>query len=168
MVAELPHPLKETGEMTIASKIRNTIAVLGATAAALAVGLPTAQADAAIGSMTANLSITPAESGYKWVHVHGNVPMSQVEAQSLINERHNVVVRLYGEDTFSDDLLMGPYTAVSGANYDGLWFSIAHKVRNSLLNEDWGTDEIYAGVRLLKPTGDTLRSDETNRVTGSF
>lgn len=156
--------------MTIASKFRSTIAVIAAAAAVMIVGLPTASADAAIGSMTANLRVTPVqgEPGYQWVHVYGNVKMTQAEAQLLVNESHNVVIRLWGEDTFSDDLLMGPYTAVRGANYDGLWFSIAHKVRNSLLNEDWGGDEIYAGVRLHYPNGQTLRSAETKRVYGSF
>ena len=156
--------------MRISSRIRTAIAVAAAAGAVMTVGLQAAPADAAIGSMTANLKVTPVDGqpGYKWVHVHGNVKMSQTEAQNLINEGHNVVVRLWGEDTFSDDLLMGPYTAVRGAYYDGLWYSIAHKVPNSLLNEDWGQDEIYAGVRLNYPNGLTLRSAETNRVVGSF
>jgi hypothetical protein len=156
--------------VSIASKVRSTVAVFGAAAAVMIVGVPTAPAHGAVGSMTANLRVTPADGqpGYKWVHVYGNVKMSQTEAQALINDGHNVVVRLWGDDEFSDDLLMGPYAAVRGANYDGLWYSIAHKVPNSLLNEDWGQDEIYAGVHLTYPTGQTLRSAETNRVYGSF
>ena len=156
--------------MTIVSRTRNTIAVMAAAAAVTLVGLQAAPADAAVGSMTAGLRVTPVsgQPGYQWVHVYGNVKMSQVEAQQLINEGHNVVVRLWGEDQFSDDLLMGPYSAVRGANYDGLWFSIAHKVPNSLLNEDWGQDEIYAGVLLVQPNTQTLRSAEPNRVVGSF
>ena len=47
-------------------------------------------------------------------------------------------------------------------------FDLAHKVPNSLLNEDWGMDELYAGVRLVNSIGRTLRSAETNRVYGSF
>ena len=156
--------------MTIASKIRSTLAVAAAAVAVMTVGLPTAPADAAVGSMTANLRVTPVsgQPGYQWVEVWGNVRMSQTEAQDLINSHHNVVIRLWGEDSFSDDLLMGPDTPATWANYDGLRFAIANKVPNSLLNEDWGGDELYAGVRLVYPNTTTLRSAETNRVYGSF
>jgi len=169
MVAHHDHP-EEATEVTIVSRTRNAIAVMAAAAAVTLVGLQAAPADAAVGAMTTGLRVTPVvgQPGYHWVQVYGNVKMSQAEAQHLINEGHNVVVRLWGEDQFSDDLLMGPYSAVRGAHYDGLWFSIAHKVPNSLLNEDWGRDEIYAGVRLVQPNTQTLRSAETNRVVGSF
>jgi hypothetical protein len=169
MVALHHHP-KEAIEVTITSRTRSTIAVMAAAAAVALVGLHAAPADAAVGSMTTGLRVTPVvgQPGYHWVHVYGNVKMSQAEAQHLMNEGHNVVVRLWGDDQFSDDLLMGPYSAVRGANHDGLWFSIANKVPNTLLNEDWGQDEIYAGVRLVQPNTQTLRSAETNRVVGSF
>jgi hypothetical protein len=82
--------------------------------------------------------------------------------------RSGIAVRLWGEDQFSDDLLGGPYTPARWANHDGLRFALTHKVHVSLLNEDWGEDELYAGVRLLYPNTQTLRSAETNRLFGTF
>lgn len=158
--------------MTITSKVRGTIAVVAAAVAVMVVAVPTAPADAAIGSMTATLRVSPVEGqpGYHWVQVFGRVPMTQPEAQRLIDSGHKVFVRLWGEDPASDDLLMGPYDAGASAYYypAGVGFDIAHKVPNSLLNEDWGGDELYAGVRLVNSIGQTLRSAETNRVYGSF
>ena len=152
------------------SRIRTAIAGIAAAVAVMIVAVPAAPADAAVGSMTANLRVTPVEGvpGYSWVHVYGQVGMSQAEAQDLINRHYNVVIRLWGDDPASDDLLMGPYTPVVSAAYFGLSYSIANKVPNSLLNEDWGGDEIYAGVRLVQPNTTTLRSAETNRVYGSW
>jgi hypothetical protein len=154
----------------IASRIRRTIAVAAAAAAVLSVGLPATSADASVGSMTANLRVTPVEGqpGYQWVHVYGQVNMTRAEAQDLINRHYNVVIRLWGDDPSSDDLLMGPYTPVVSAEYFGLHYSVAHKVPNSLLNEDWGEDDLYAGVRLVQPNTVTLRSAESNRVWGYF
>jgi hypothetical protein len=156
--------------MTITSKFRTTVAAVAVAAGVMTVGLPAAPADAAVGSMKPNLRITPVQGqpGYKWVEVWGYVPMSQTEAADLIRSGHNVIIRLWGDDPASDDLLMGPYNPSVWANYDGLRFAIASKVPNSLLNEDWGEDDIYAGVRLIQPNTLTLRSAETNRVYGSF
>jgi hypothetical protein len=64
---------------------------------------------------------------------------------------------------------MGPYNATIYATDKGLEF---HKVRlqidDDVLDEDWGTDELYVGMRLVTPGGSTVRSGETNRVTGDF
>ena len=156
--------------MTIASRVRSSIAVIAAAVVVMIVGLPTAPASAAVGSMTADLELTQVagKPGYVWVRVWGNVTMSRTEAQGLINSGHDVVIRLWGEDQFSDDLLGGLYTPTRWANHDGLRFALAHKTHISLLNEDWGEDELYAGVRLLYPNTQTLRSAETNRLFGSF
>jgi hypothetical protein len=59
------------------------------------------------------------QPGYQWGEVWGDVKMSPAEAQDLINSGHTVVIRLWGDDTFSDDLLNGPYTTARWANYDG-------------------------------------------------
>jgi hypothetical protein len=152
------------------SKIRTITAVIAAAVAVMTVAVPTAPADASVGSMTANLRVTPVDGqpGYSWVHVYGQVAMSRTEAQDLINSHYNVVIRLWGDDPSYDDLLMGPYTPVVSAEYFGLSYSIANKVPNSLLNEDWGDDELYAGARLVQPNTVTLRSAESNRVYGSW
>ena len=139
----------------------------------MAFGLP-AQADASVGNMSASLTITSScvgggsACGVEAVKVTGFVSMTQSEAQSLLNQRYNVVIRLWGDDAFSDDLLLGPYSpAEVYADSSGLRFKALNYVGSSLLNEDpgWGVvDEIYAGVRLLRPDTSTLRSAETNRI----
>ena len=160
--------------MTITSRIRRIVAAAAATVAVMAVGLPAAQADAYVGSMSANLKIAPYSGAYgvQSVTVEGTVNMLPGEAQSLIDRRYNVVIRLWGEDGFSDDLRLGPYSpdfaSASIVFPGGLYFKSQKLVGNSVLNEDWGGDEIYAGVRLLKPDSTTLRSAETNTVYGSW
>jgi hypothetical protein len=150
------------------TRITRTIATAVALAGA-AVAFTGAPAQASIGPATGELIITPYKPGYSNVAVFGRVFMPQGEAQALINQGHKVQLRLWGEDTFSDDLLMGPYNATYFASSQGLQF---HKVLigipNSVLNEDWGTDELYTGIRLLNRNNQTVRSGETNRVTGSF
>ena len=160
--------------MTITSKIRRTLAAAAATAAVMAVGLPAAQADASVGAMWPSLQINPScplcvNPTYKQdVQVEGVVKMTQTEAQRMVDQRYNVVIRVWGEDTFSDDLLIGPYNPYIWAEYDGLHFRDVRSVYNWVLNEDLGGDEIYAGVRLVHPTSTTLRSAETNRAYGSW
>ena len=74
-------------------------------------------------------------------------------------------VRLWGEDTFSDDFLAGPYTAT----WNGSEAFVEFAVSGGTLDEDWGTDEIYAGIRIVdRATGKVLEGIETFRVTGNF
>ena len=156
--------------MTSTSRIRRLLAAAAATVAVMAVGLPAAQADASVGAMTATLQVNPTPlPGQQFVKVEGVVRMTPTEAQRMIDSRYNLVIRLWGEDGFSDDLLMGPYNPADvHADFWGLRFSTGNYVSNSVLNEDWGVDEIYAGVRLIQPNSVTLRSAETNGVYGSF
>jgi len=152
------------------SSIRSLIRILAVSAAlTMAVGAAAGPAHASIGSVQAKLTVSPYKPGYHNVAVFGKVPMTRTEAQGLIDSGHRVTMKLWGEDTFSDDLLMGPYNATYFATDAGLEF---HKVRlgipDSVLNEDWGGDELYVGVRVQTPTGGTLRSGETNRQYGSF
>ena len=49
---------KEAANVTIASRVRSGIAVIAAAVVVMTVGLPTTPADAAVGSMTANLELT--------------------------------------------------------------------------------------------------------------
>jgi hypothetical protein len=77
-----------------------------------------------------------------------------------------VEVRLWGEDEWYDDFLGGPYVA----SYD--WsgsYSIDFCVNRSTLNEDWGRDELYAGVRVFDAsTGKQREAVETNRIRDYF
>ena len=91
--------------MTITSRIRRILAAGAATVAVMAVGLPAAQADASVGSFYAtSLKIAPscAACGVQSVKVEGSVTMPPSEAQSLIDRHYNVVIRLWGEDGFSE------------------------------------------------------------------
>lgn len=133
-------------------------------------------ASAAIGTMSASLSMSRNGQFLQNVSVSGIVTMSQAEAQSLINSRHKIVYRLWGDDPVSDDFLFGPNefggTEVT-ATPQGLRFQeLGFQLNRRFLNEDVSTfdnrDEVYAGVRLLTPTGATVRSRETNRVVGYF
>jgi hypothetical protein len=154
----------------------------GLVAIGMTLGLSAAPADAAIGPVTgAKLSVTRAEVGYR-VSVHGLVTMTQTEAQGLINSGYKVVVRLWGEDPFSDDLLrtwvltpVEKYGLIPlWANSQGLAFRISAPVSVHVLNEDTGgcvfdtQDELYAGVRLVTSDGTTIRSAETNRWFGDY
>jgi hypothetical protein len=155
--------------MSLATRIRSTALALSVAAVAGAAAVSAAPADAAVGSPQGKLTITPYSPGYHNVAVFGVVPMTRVEAQRLVDSGHRIVLRLWGEDTFSDDLQMGPYNATIYATDKGLEF---HKVRlqidDDVLDEDWGTDELYVGMRLVNPSGSTVRSGETNRVSGDF
>jgi hypothetical protein len=80
----------------------------------------------------------------------------------------DVSIRLWGDDAWSDDLL---YT-VPGTIHLDLWdqhFSRAFSVDGSVLNEDWGTDEIYADARLYDhATGKLLVTIKTNNLYGNW
>jgi hypothetical protein len=160
--------------MTRTPKIRTLVAGLATAAACMAAAGP---ADASIGTMSASLSITPNQTSYQSVKVQGLVKMPQSEAQDLINRGYNVTFRLWGSDTFSDDFLFGPSPSSLTATSQGLAYQGSAVVRSSLLNEDWGQDEVYAGARLVtsygyvnnKPReGTTVRSARSNEISRSF
>lgn len=156
------------------TRIRKAIGrtvVLSAAAIAMTVGVSAGPASAAIGPGAAELTVSPHKPGYHNVAVFGKVSMSQTEAQSLIDSGHKIVLRVWGEDTFSDDLMIGPYNATSFTSpvSNGLEFhKVLIGVNDNRLNEDWGRDELYVGARLVDSRGRTVRAFETNRVYGSF
>ena len=74
-------------------------------------------------------------------------------------------IRLWGDDPSYDDLLAGPYTHRSSGGY----FYFAFCVNTGTLNEDWGRDEIYAGIRVFSTaTNQQVDKVETNRITNYF
>jgi hypothetical protein len=76
-----------------------------------------------------------------------------------------VEVRLWGEDTWSDDFLGGPYVQ----SFPGGGYQLSFCVNRSTLNEDWGRDEIYAGVRVFNlATGRQTETVESNRIYDYF
>jgi hypothetical protein len=80
-----------------------------------------------------------------------------------------IVVRIWGDDPSSDDLLVGPVQQNFGEAYAGARMLVDLCVNKSTLNEDIGTDEIYAGVRVFRiPSGAKTEVVESNRIVGDF
>ena len=155
--------------MSVSTRIRRTAVALSVAAVAGAAGMSAAPADAAVGSPSGKLTVGPFSPGYHNVAVFGTVPMSRAEAQNLVNSGHRIQLRLWGEDTFSDDMLIGPYYATLVPTDKGLEFhKVLLQIDDDRLNEDWGTDELYVGMRLTKSNGSTIRSGRTNVVRGDY
>jgi hypothetical protein len=92
---------------------------------------------------------------YNYVTVQGTV-------SAWYGWNSRVVVRLWGDDRWSDDLLDGPANA---DYFDGWYFVRSFWVSDSTLDEDWdGQDEIYAGIRVYDSAGRQRETAETNRV----
>ncbi|HZM81768.1 MAG TPA: hypothetical protein VFC19_39105 [Candidatus Limnocylindrales bacterium] len=78
-----------------------------------------------------------------------------------------IVVRVWGDDPSSDDLLLGPLTWSFEFWSGGAFLDMC--VNRGTLNEDIGGDEIYAGVRFFDArTGQQAEVVESNRIYGSF
>ena len=158
------------------------LSTIGALAAAVTVmAFSAAPANAAIGSVSGSLSVLNwqtsdpcGDARYKW-RVQGYVAMTYAEAQAIVYNSYpyQILVRLWGEDPYSDDKLAEKYVSAgqTRASYRGLEFDTYGTTSTMVLNEDperpWGEDELYAGIRFLK-NGVTLRSVETNRVYREF
>lgn len=155
--------------MSVATRFRRTAVALSVAAVAAAAGMSATSAEAAVGQPSGELTVGPFSPGYHNVAVFGVVPMSRAEAQSLVDGRHRIVLRLWGEDTFSDDRLIGPYAATLVPTDKGLEFhKVLLQVDGDRLDEDWGQDELYVAMSLVNANGSTIRSARTNRVTGRF
>jgi hypothetical protein len=80
----------------------------------------------------------------------------------------DVSIRLWGDDEWYDDLLYTP----PGTIHLDTWvedFSRAFSVSGSVLNEDWGADEIYADARLYDhATGKLFLTIKTNNLYGNW
>ena len=103
-------------------------------------------------SVTAQLAITFEGNGYYRVSVSG---FSSARNATL-------GVRVYGEDTWFDDLLfsMGSFSRTGPDGY----YSVSQLVHRNTLNEDFeGADEIYAIASVTG--GGSVRS---NKITRSF
>ncbi len=139
--------------------------------AASTVAVSASPANAAVGSMSAKLGVAKNYQRYS-VDVRGVVKMTQTEAQNMINQNYRVTWKLWGSDPVWDDYLFGPDPASLIATSKGLEFHGARVTTGSMLDEDdsWTDerDELYAGVRLVKPNGSTLRSTESNQYWGYF
>jgi hypothetical protein len=141
-------------------------------------------ANAAVGCIVSTFSphLTVARNIQRWsVDVSGVIPMTQAQAQTLINSGHKVQWRLWGDDPVFDDFLFGPdpmsiatsagALGLSGTT-QGLWFKGARVTTGGTLNEDDTFpdyhDELYAAVRLLNSSNGIVRCGKSNNVGGRF
>lgn len=145
-------------------KVRNGLVLLVVAATLVATAIAASPASAAGGRLT----ITKTASGLYNVTVCGNV--SNAYPGGAYTE-----IRLWGSDTFYDDFLFGPYvtTAIDYGAYpcpEGGYGNIhaSFLVSGSTLNEDWGTDEVYAGVRARNNRNGSQQTFTTNTISRSF
>jgi len=179
-------------------KIRTTILSLATALVIAAVAAPLASAatvppDSALGHTlttapetqiwgmtTPSFTIFGTSRTTSSVYVQGLVfttPDGVQAAQGLIDQGYRFQIRVWGDDSVYDDLLLGPITPRMLPMWDGsferpggLGYVLEAPVSNSVLDEDDSIlddhDEIYAGIRLLDPSGQTIRSKETKRIGG--
>ena len=147
------------------------IVLLGAIAAGLLVA-PATPANATVsgfGQATMTIAKNDLRPGYQTIGILGYVTTSQAEAQALINAGYRIRYSLWGEDLSSDDHIMNRDALSIWAAPEGLRFASGFgDVQSSLLNEDWGRDELYIKVWVEAPNGSVCRAAETNRVYGYF
>ena len=142
-------------------KIRRT-AVLVAIAALIAASIAAAgTATAAAASGT--LKLTKREYGTWDSSSQPTCNWTVTGVSSVYRQGGRVDVRLYGQDTWFDDLLAGP---VAVRNYDGRNFYDWYGVTCSRLNEDpLDGDEIYARIRVYNSAGTKVEEFNTNMVS---
>jgi hypothetical protein len=141
-------------------------------------------------SISSHFSMTPVAGAFtgdgfpaeQSLDVKGVVAMSQAAAQDSINHGYTVMLRYWGDDPNSDDLLYGPIAAPNVfAATDGLHFQHNVTLPHSVVDEDntFGVlddpaglgqeqDELYVGARFLDPSGNTVSLVESNRINGVF
>jgi hypothetical protein len=111
--------------------------------------------------------------------VDGELFVSETLAHGLVDSGHRFQMRIWGDDPASDDRITGlftpglrgtpeafqnPHLGTFFFTTHGLGFRIKAMVKRKQLNEDWGEDEIYAGVRLVNSDGTTIRDGHSNVV----
>jgi hypothetical protein len=128
----------------------------------------------AVGSMDSpTLRIWSNTNTMSTVDVQGLIrtsPATLQGVQQLLDRGYRIRIRVWGDDPVYNDLLFGPATPDMYFARGGLGFRGQFLVGNSVLDEDDSFfdnhDEIYANVRLLDPSGNTIRSGDTNSLGG--
>jgi hypothetical protein len=137
-------------------------------------GSPATAAD--VGVVTIGLMDVPRLTVTPWrtpgSHVVGvtGVLTTSASPQQLTELGYNFQIRLWGDDFASDDLLDGPYAPrLLTADPKGVRYTSRRRYPNSRLNEDLiGGDELHVEVRLISPSGRTIRKMESLPFHGSF
>jgi len=105
----------------------------------------------------ATLYIYDFDDGNYWITVEGQANLASVPSG-------NMYITLYGDDWFDTTLWSTHWLST---NADGSFY-IEFPLCCSVLNEDWGEDEIYAKVRAwYAPDGGNVTLT-TNNVEGDF
>ena len=128
-------------------KLRRTAAVLGVAGALLGSALAAAPTAGASHANSAQLYISDAGNGYYLVVVDGHSTSANAP----------VGIRVYGDDEWFDDWLFN-VVGYARTGPDGS-FNVSRRVHGSVLNEDWGQDEIYA----IADAGGSIRTDTISR-----
>ncbi len=76
-----------------------------------------------------------------------------------------VDVRIYGEDSFSDDFLGGPFRFGFDQSFANVFWMPGGC---PALNEDWGRDEIYAVMDIYNGQNRFVEELRSPTVTGSY
>jgi hypothetical protein len=137
------------------------LAVFAVMAALVGVGAAPAYAATATATLFGNSCLAD----------NGNVMDFLIVVEGRVHREYEsgfyVVYRVWGDDPESDDLLAGPFT-------DGLFLGSSYRVgvcsfANSIFDEDWGTDEVYFGIRIFdRNTNLQTEVVESNRIVHDF
>ena len=141
--------------------ILRRLAVVGAAAAAVvALGAVPAQA------ATATLSIPFVNCENSQGTIFDYYMRVDVTLSGTYGYGGHIIVRIWGDDSFSDDLLLGPVRWDFGPFASRVFVDLC--VNSSTLDEDIGEDEVYAGVRVFNSNGVQTEVVESNRLEDNF
>lgn len=142
--------------------MRSTLVVLAAILLAVALGAVSPQPASAA---TARLLLTSGlcEPGFQQLRVEGTTNIVAPNGRRMI-------AHFWGEDTFSDDHLLGPLVRNLGpSNQPGAFYREDFCIDFETLDEDLGVDDIYLWLTFT-PVGQSspIESVRTNTIHVSF
>jgi hypothetical protein len=141
-------------------------------------------------AMVAGLAVTPANAVTE-IHCHLGIafynpqndtwvvsfsvylPTNHDDGVGYVVNGARIELKVYGEDTFSDDFLFnaGTYSGLSSlmVGDDGIYLDVTlPPITSDSLDEDWAdSDEVYATAKWVDGDGGTLQT-KSNVVHGSY
>ncbi len=145
------------------TSLRKSLARVATVMSLMAVGVAGAGA-ATASAATAELTITPTGLGFNQYDVSVVGTVRNVPTGSYVE------IRLWDDDDFSDDFIVGP---MRGEIIARRFFAHEFRVYGNQLDRDCcspfdGEEEIYAGVRVYDPSGRQIDQVESNRVVHDY
>jgi hypothetical protein len=156
--------------------------LVAATIAATAGVAPASAAPPPSGA-TLTIEQDPTLAGRVLVAVQGTFPMGEYEAHGFINNINSgkypggTIIHIFGDDDGRDNYLI-PHHLYPGAGYkpNGHLFAAAEGIRyrrvipvlKSALNEDDGSDEIYAEAKFLDANSEVRGHQFSNLIAREF